>query len=144
MKNNVILAIDGSVGSDRALAYARQRAELQGASVIVAYIIEWSPFAFSTPEENAERHARRENEVARAKASVVAPAVTYLKEAGVKVTSVVRHGSPAETLLRVAEEYEAAQIIIGRRGQSTIKSLLFGSVAANLIQTATVPVVVVP
>ncbi|MGI9354178.1 MAG: universal stress protein [Rhizobiaceae bacterium] len=35
-------------------------------------------------------------------------------------------------------------MVVGRRGQSGIKNLIFGSVAGNLIQTSPVPVVVVP
>jgi nucleotide-binding universal stress UspA family protein len=34
--------------------------------------------------------------------------------------------------------------VVGRRGQSTIATLLFGSVAGTLVQIAPVPVTVVP
>ncbi len=144
MENVVLLAIDGSEGSKRALEHAGRRAKIGGAKVIVAYVIEWSPYSFNTPEENAQRHSRREAEIERATSGVVAPALFYLKEAGVDCDSIVRHGPPAETIVGIAEDMNVAQIIIGRRGQSGLKSLLFGSVAGNLIQTATVPVLVVP
>ncbi|WP_166415593.1 universal stress protein [Cochlodiniinecator piscidefendens] len=144
MSNTVLLAIDGSRGSDRALTHVRKRAELGGAKVVVAYVIEWSPYSFNTPEENAERHSRRETEISRATTSVVEPALTYLTEGGIDVESLVRHGPPSETLIKIAEEVGAAQIVIGRRGESGLKSLIFGSVAGNLIQTSPVPVMVVP
>ena len=63
---------------------------------------------------------------------------------GIACETVVQHGPPAETLIKLAEKYGVQQIVIGRRGQSGIKTLLFGSVAGNLVQTSPVPVVVVP
>ena len=144
MKNVVLLAVDGSDGSDRALAHALKRAQAGGAKVVVAYVIEWSPYSFNTPEENAERHNRRESEIDRANSGVVVPALAKLADAGIQAEGIVRHGKPAETLAAIAKECDAAQIVIGRRGQSSVKSLIFGSVAGNLVQTAEVPVVVVP
>lgn len=144
MSNTVLLAIDGSPGGERALHYAMDRAKLGGAKIVVAYVIEWSPYSFNTPEENAERHVRREQEISKATSSVVEPAAKILKDNKIKCETVVRHGSPAETIVALVKDHDAAQVVIGRRGQSNIKSLLFGSVAGNLIQTSPVPVVVVP
>lgn len=144
MSNSVLVAVDGSDGGTRALRYASERAKLNGAKLVVAYVIEWSPYSFNTPEENAERHMRREQEIERAEASVIEPAATFLKAEGIEHETVVTHGPPAETLLKLAEKHAVQQILVGRRGQSAIKNLLFGSVAGNLIQTSPVPVVVVP
>lgn len=144
MSNSVLVAVDGSEGGERALRYAAQRAKLGGARIIVAYVIEWSPYTFNTPEENAERHMRREQEIDKAASSVVAPAEALLTAEGIDCETVVLHGPPAETLIRLADKHDVQQIVVGRRGQSGIKSLIFGSVAGSLIQTSPVPVVVVP
>lgn len=144
MKNNFLLAVDGSPGSARAIDFATERAKRGSAKVIVAYVIEWSPYSFNTPEENAERHKRREEELDRATQSIVEPVVAKLTKAGLDVESEVRHGHPAETLIELAEKHDVSQIFIGRRGGSGLKTLLFGSVAANLVQTSPVPVTVVP
>lgn len=144
MTNSVLVAIDGSDGGERALRYASERAKLGGAKLILTYVIEWSPYSFNTPEENAERHKRREEEIDRATSGVVEPAAKQLAAEGIDYETIVRHGPPAETLIKLAESYGVQQIVIGRRGQSGIKSLLFGSVAGNLVQTSPVPVVVVP
>lgn len=144
MKNTFLLAVDGSAGSDRAISFAADRAKRGDASVVVAYVIEWSPYSFNTPEENAQRHKRREEELTRATDSIVAPVVERLKKEGLQVSSEVRHGHTSQTLTELAEEHKAAQIFIGRRGESGLKSMLFGSVTANLVQTSPVPVTVVP
>jgi len=144
MSNSVLVAVDGSQGGARALQYAMERAKLGGAKIIVGYVIEWSPYSFNTPEENAERHMRREQEIEKATMSVVAPAETALKSEGIDCETIVLHGPPAETLLKLAKKHDVKQIVVGRRGQSGIKNLIFGSVAGSLIQSSPVPVVVVP
>ncbi len=144
MNNLVLVAVDGSEGGERALDYAAERAKIGGAKILVAYVIEWSPYTFNTPEENAERHMRREQEIERASTTVVDPAASKLAGLGIDHETVVRHGPPSETLIKLAEKYGVQQIVIGRRGQSGIKNLIFGSVAGTLVQTSPVPVVVVP
>ena len=144
MQKRILLAVDGSGGANNALSYVLDTVDSQSVAVTLAYVIEWSPYSFNTPEENAERHKRRESEISRANEGVISPVKEQLEAAGFSVTDVVRHGPPAETLIRLAHEFKVSEIVFGRRGQSGIKSLLFGSVAGNLIQTSDVPIVVVP
>ena len=56
---------DCSNCSNRALDYAADRARATNSRLIVAHVIEWSQFSWNTPEENATRHKRREEELAR-------------------------------------------------------------------------------
>ena len=56
----------------------------------------------------------------------------------------MRHGKVAETLIELCAEYDIGQIYIGRRGESRVHSMIFGSVTAALIQLTEVPVTVVP
>lgn len=144
MKKKILLAVDDSPGSSRALRYVLETIDNATIGIVLAYVIEWSPYTFNTPEENAERHKRREGEISRAKAGVIAPVKKQLEDQGFKVEAVVRHGPPAETLINLAHEYKVAEIAFGRRGQTGIKTLLFGSVAGSLIQTSDIPIVVVP
>ncbi len=144
MKNKILVAVDGSETSSRAIDVAAQSASEAGDSIVLAYVIEWSPYSFHTPEELAERHKRRESEISRAEQSVLTPQADKLSATGVGVETVVRHGHIGETLSAIAEEYGVSHIYIGRRGESKMKTMLFGSVTAALIQTSSVPVTVVP
>lgn len=140
----LLVGVDCSECSDRALKYAAERAEASKAQLIVAHVIEWSPFSFNTPQENEERHKRREAELERAHSEIVDPMVTGLREQGLYARGVIRHGHPAETLSAVADEFGATNIIIGKTGSSRIRAQLFGSVANTLIQISKHPVTVVP
>lgn len=145
MSNKVLLVgVDCSDCSDRALEYAANRAEVSKVQLIVVHVIEWSKFSFNTAQENAERHKRREAELDRAHKEIVDPVVSALRDRGIFARGVIRHGHPAETLNDVAAEFGATNIIIGKTGSSRIKTQLFGSVANTLVQISTIPVTVVP
>lgn len=144
MTNTFLVAVDGSEGSLRAAEYAAERAKASKANLILAYIIEWSPYSFHTPDELAERHKRREEEIERAQTMVLGPVLKSVKDKGIDAETVVNHGSPSESLSELATERNATQIFIGRKGESRMAALLFGSVVGSLVQTSPVPVTVVP
>lgn len=144
MSNKILVALDGSDGGKRALQAAAQQAKLTASDLVLTYVIDWTPYSFHTPQELEERHQRRESEIERANDSVLTPEIAALEADGLKVETVVRHGKIAETINDLAGEYGASQIYIGRRGESRVHAMIFGSVTAALIQTAAVPVMVVP
>ncbi|NNG04543.1 MAG: universal stress protein [Inquilinus sp.] len=144
MTEILLVGVDGSAGGARAADFAAGCAKAVDARLVVAYVIEWSPYSFNTPEENEQRHKRREEEISRAETEVLTPLVASLGKAGVKAEGVVRHGHAAEVLSTLAGEYKASQIFIGRRGLSKLKAMLFGSVAGSLVQISPVPVTVIP
>jgi nucleotide-binding universal stress UspA family protein len=144
MSEVLLVGIDCSECSERALRYAAEWAETAGRQMIVAHVIQWSPFSFTTPQENEERHKRREAELERAHGEIVDPVVNSLRERGIDARGVIRHGHPAETLCAVAEEFGATHIVIGKTGSSRIRAQLFGSVANSLVQISKQPITVVP
>lgn len=144
MSKVLLVGIDGSACSERALDYAAEWARMAGHQLIVAHVVEWSPFTFNTPQENEERHKRREAELDRAHREIIDPVVDALRAQGVNVRGVIRHGHAAETLCLVAEELGVSNIIIGKTGSSRIRAQLFGSVAISMVQVSPHPVTVVP
>ena len=144
MSEKLLVALDGSDGGRRSLNAAVKHASHANADLVLAYVIDWTPYSFHTPEELAERHARRESEIERANESILASECAVAIGEGIKVETVVRHGKIADTLIELAQEYDVTQIYIGRLGESRVHSMIFGSVTAALIQTAEVPVTVVP
>ena len=53
MTQCMLLAVDGSQGGDRALEYSIAQVKDRGIKLVVAYVIEWSPYSFNTPEEKS-------------------------------------------------------------------------------------------
>jgi nucleotide-binding universal stress UspA family protein len=144
MTTKLVIGLDGHGSGERALSYAQKMAELIGdCELLIVYVVEWSPFSFQTPQENAERHKRREEEISTAMERVITPAVEKLKSAGLNAKGIVRHGDVAQTLISISEEEEADQIIVCRASEGGISKRIFGSSTSNLVMGATVPVTVV-
>jgi len=144
MSSVLLVGIDCSECGDRAVEYAIQQARMSKARLIITHIIEWSQFSFSTVEENAQRHKRREEELQRAHADIIDPLVEKLKAEGLDVIGLVRHGHVADTLDRLARKHGVTNIILGRNGESRFKKKMFGSVGSHLVQSAECAVTVVP
>ena len=140
----VVVGVDGSDAGERAARFAGRIAREADTELVVAYVVPWSPYAVQTAEENEQRHVTKQRETAEAQSGIVDPLVSSLTDEGVKAEGVVRHGHPAETLCDLAAERGATHLVVGRRGQSRVRTLLFGSTPGNLIQISTVPVTVVP
>ncbi|MDG2005438.1 MAG: universal stress protein [Novosphingobium sp.] len=144
MSAKIVIGLDGGGSGNRAVSHARKLATLIGdCELILVYVIEWSPYSFQTPEENAERHNRREDEIGAALARVVTPAVEALQKDGIAARGLVKHGHVAKLLNRIAAEEAADQIVIARSSEDGIAERVFGSSTANLVMNASVPVTVV-
>lgn len=140
----LIVGMDGGPAGGRALEHAKKLAQLIGdRKLCLIYVIEWSPFSFQTPEENAMRHKRREEEISIAHERVLSPALAELQAAGMTAEGHVRHGDPAELLNRAATELGAEQIIVARSSGGGMMAQIFGSITAKLVMGASVPVTVV-
>ncbi len=144
MSEKFVVGYDGSDASNRALEFAVARAKSQGGSILVAHVLEWSPYSFLTPTELEERHKRRNEELARAKSALMDPVVEKLSDSGVDITTEIKYGHIAKTLAAICGDAGATQMVIGRDGETGIGSRVFGSVASTLAQMAPVPCTIVP
>ena len=144
MSYKIVVGYDGSDSSSATLDFATGLAKARGGTIVIAHVLEWSPYSFLTPEELEERHKRRGEELERAEKAVLAPVVKKMKDSGVEISTSLKYGHIAETLCNIAKEEGADQIVIGRTGNSTFSSRVFGSVAGSLAQASPVPVTIVP
>jgi len=144
MTSVLMVGVDCSDCSERAVEYAAERARESNSRLYVAHVIEWSQFSFSTVEENFERHKRREEELQRAHTEVINPIVNRLKAEGLNVEGLVRHGHVADTINALAAENGVTNIVLGRQGTTMLKAHVFGSVGSRLVQVADCAVTVVP
>jgi nucleotide-binding universal stress UspA family protein len=144
MTTKLVVGLDGHASGEKALVYASRLARLIGdCELVVAYIVEWSPFSFQTAEENAQRHKRREKEIDTAMERVVNPAVKHVTDSGLKARGLVRHGDVSDTLIAISKAEGAEQIIVARASKGGFAQRLFGSSSSNLVMSSNVPVTVV-
>ena len=112
MSHTIIVGYDGSSGSESALEFAVKQAKASGASLVIAHVLEWSPYSFLTPKELEERHKRRGEELARAEEAILAPAVKRLAKSGVEVSTALKYGNIAEVIIDIATGEKAEMIVV--------------------------------
>ena len=144
MSETILVGIDGTEENHRAIDYAVNWAKKSKAKMILAYVIKWSPYTFQTAEENEVRHKRKEEDIQFVQERVLDPMLESLASEGLEITGVVRHGQVADSLIYIAKKHAATKIVVGRIGEKSVKTLIFGSVVAKLIQLSHIPVTIVP
>lgn len=141
---DVMIGVDGSEASRRAVDFAIEIAKEFELEVVVVHVIPWTPYSFSTPDENEHRHNQRKQELKAANDQIIDPALHRLALSQVKAEGLVKHGHPVEVMIDLAVAQGVRHIIVGRTGDSRIKQVLFGSTPSQLIISSPVPVTVVP
>lgn len=144
MPGKFVVGYDGSPAARRALDHAVAAAKAQGAGLVIAHVLEWSPYSFLTNEEVEERHGRRQQELQRAEDHVIGPIREKLQKAGIEIQTVIKYGHSAEKLVDIARDVGATQIIVGRDGNGGLAARMFGSTAGTLVQIVTLPCTIVP
>jgi nucleotide-binding universal stress UspA family protein len=117
----IVVGIDGSVGSTRALRWALDEAKLRSASVEAAFVWQYPPtgaFALG-PARGYEVVSREIIDAAKESAETWAPEVTFTAEA--------RFDGTVPALLDASRE--ADLLVVGSRGHAGFKHALLGSVA---------------
>ena len=138
MFKNIVIAVDGSEYSHKALLCAQSIAERFEAKL-------WLVHAFSNPADflgytDYEKLFARRKAAAQA---VLDEARQKLGRTSVAVNEELQEGPEAESILKQAEKCKADLIVMGTRGLSALKGFLVGSVSRKVIHYASCPVMVV-
>ena len=137
----ILVPVDFTETSDRALDYAVAMAARFEASVVAMHAYEIPVYGFPDGALVAS------GEVAARISEAAQKALDRLVEArqnkGAKVTALLRTGVAYDLANSVAEEIDADLIIIGTHGRRGLARALLGSVAENVIRTAKRPVLVI-
>lgn len=138
MFSKIVLALDGSEASDRAIPVAQELARQSGGRVDVVHVREivggrGGVHAANVDEDTLERKVESQ--------------VADLQDAGIgselhRFTANV--GGPAHQIAHIAEQLGADVIVVGTRGHSAFGGFLSGSVTQRLLQLAHCPVLAVP
>lgn len=139
----VVVGIDGSESSDRALRWAAEEAALEGRPLVVAHAAPppsatGSAWLMSVGVDQHQIHQQLVDESrillghAEEKALAAHP--------GLEVHQAIRLCDPREALLELAKD--AHLLVVGSRGLGPVRSLLLGSVSLALAKHSPAPVVV--
>ena len=135
----IVVGVDGSEASERALQWAVEEAGLRGASVTI--VNAWSmafagggfPYAGLAIDPGSFETAGQE---------VLDAAVRSAEASGVTIETSLVCGGAAESLLAAAKG--ADLLVVGSRGRGGFTGLLLGSVSHQVAHHAPCPVVIIP
>jgi nucleotide-binding universal stress UspA family protein len=138
MFRTIMLAVDGSKYSERAVELAKRLAKDTHDEVVVAHVTELLPARFqSYPGFDDEA----DQEVIKLAEGYVAE----LEEAGIKARAELRsaqYGGIARVLTNLAEDLDAGLIVMGSHGRGDLTALLLGSVAHKVLHLTQRPVMI--
>jgi len=143
----ILVAVDFSPDSVRALEWAVETAAALGAPVLVLHVAHdpnAAPGFYS--ETQREASTARIGEVAE---KVTAEFVDQMRAAHPasrgfsELEARVVEGLPATRIIEVAKQVGARMIVMGSRGRTGLEHLLLGSKAERVIQLAPIPVTIV-
>jgi len=138
METRILVGVDFSAASDRAVEEARMLARKMGAQLDFVYI---SPIPVAAAE--LPPLALDVGNLEQARKSL-AELQTAARRDGLAAEVHFGIGSPVFGLLDFIRKLQPALVVVGSHGRNALARLFLGSVAESLVRRATVPVLVVP
>jgi len=138
MYKNIVMAVDGSEYSNRALNHANALAERFEATLWLVHIFPHTSDLLGY-EDFEKLFSRRKS----AGQTVLDEARQRLGEVTFKVREELQEGPEAESVIAIAKNCQADLIVMGTRGFGTIKGLVLGSVSRKVVHSAFCAVMVV-
>lgn len=137
MFKTIVLGLDGSDGSNRAIPVAVALAQRDAARLVIAHVeqdvaVKGGPPLHATEDEiQAEIRQRAKD----------------LSAQGIETSVEMRNvmlGGPAHVIEEIANEAEADLIVVGTRGHSAVAGLFLGGVTQRLLHISRRPILAVP
>lgn len=139
----IVLALDDSQHSERALDFVARMRWPAGSTLMVLSVLPPNAAGFGAPYEPVglalepieAQHARLRDGVARAERT--------LREHGLSAAGQVIDGDPREVLIDTAERERADLLVVGSHGRTGLAKLTLGSVSSHVVTHAPCSVLVV-
>jgi len=153
MFNNILVAVDGSEHSKKALNYALELAEKFDGKITLIHVYSTvvpvvpsvdalsgpaltPPVATAVSAEITERARERGKQI-------LDEAERVIKKRGISVEKVLREGEAVGEIVAAAQEGKFDLIVVGHRGLSKLKEFFLGAVSEGISHKAVCPVLIV-
>ena len=139
---SILVPVDFSAHSTRALEYAVDLAHRYEASLEIVYVYQAIAFAMPegyilvTPDQLAEILSRFQLQLEAVKRHAIANGVP-------NVHTALLQGDPIQEIVQRVGDREHDLIVMGTTGRTGVKRVFLGSVAENVVRLATCPVLTV-
>jgi nucleotide-binding universal stress UspA family protein len=142
MFKRILLPTDGSPSAYEALNCAVAVARKFESELHVIYVVEPPAMLTAPYSESVMMDVLQAGHEAGERA--VAEATETIRKSGLsRVQSSMLEGQPAEQIVAYARDHEIDLIVMGTHGRRGINRLLLGSIAEEVVRTASIPVMTV-
>ena len=139
MYKKILVPTDGSEFAKKAGKHALFLSKVSGAEIVAVSVTE-NNFVNGLPLDD---EIYQLNQILKERSEENLKEFDELNEDDVKITHVIREGSPARVILEVAQEEDIDLIVMGSSGKSGFDSFIMGSVADKVVNSAKCAVLVV-
>ena len=140
MTNNfkkILVPLDGSVYSDKALERACEFVNAFDSNLILLYVVEKSiPINLLDRKEYLEILRKFGNKI-------MEKASARLSKKGITAKTILKEGSIANQIEKVAKSEKCDLIIVGNKGLGSVSRMLLGSVSNKISQSSSCSVLIV-
>ncbi len=139
MYKRILVPTDGSEFAKKAQKHALFLAKVSGAEIIAVSVTE-NNFVNGLPLDD---EVYQLNQILKERSEENLKEFDELNVDDLKITHVIREGSPAKVILEVAGEEDVDLIVMGSSGKSGFDRFIMGSVADKVVNSAKCAVLVV-
>jgi nucleotide-binding universal stress UspA family protein len=139
MYKKILVPTDGSEFAKKAQKHALFLSKVSGAEIIAVSVTE-NNFVNGLPLDD---EIYQLNQILNERSEENLKEFDELNEDNLKITHVIREGSPAKVILEVAMEESVDLIVMGSSGKSGFDRFIMGSVADKVVNSAKCAVLVV-
>lgn len=138
---NILVAVDGSVYTRRMLAYLAAHDEWLGAQHRYTIVHATAPLplrvARALDREQIDAYYESGSD------AVFKPIRVFFRQQGIGARFVDKVGAPADVIARLAKGQKFDLLVMGSHGHGALASLVLGSVAAKVLASCKLPVLLV-
>ena len=139
MYKKILVPTDGSEFAKKAQLHALFLAKVSGAEIIALSVSENHFISGISSTEEVEQL----NQILTDCCKKDLKEFENMNKDGIKISSLIKEGSPAKAILDVASEEDIDLIVIGSSGKSGFDRFILGSVSDKVVNAAKCPVLVV-
>lgn len=137
---SILVAVDGSEHSEKAIRYACAMGPPLGAEVVLLHVV---PMVVSATPYHDTVSDQPFLSLQKVGEDILEKAKRLANRCGCDVIDMISHGDPSARIIDIATERRIDVIILGSRGVSGIKRLFTGSISDKVSKNAACPVMIV-
>lgn len=143
MFKKILVPVDGSESSFKALTYAKEICEKFDGKLIVMTVaqIYYSATLVAMPLDNI--FTAQDDSITQNSQAVIDSVKEKMADFKLPVSYRLEKGHPSEKILQIAKAEKVDVIVIGSRGLSGVAEFFLGSVSGKVAEHSKVPVVIV-